>query len=282
MSKKFCVTAAFFVLACFLFRVELNATNRNEIKETGFSKGNFFFYWGYNRAYYSYSNIHFRGTGYDFTLRHVKAKDRPSKIGATPYLKIEQITIPQYNYRLGYHFNPRYSISFGFDHMKYVMNQNQTVEVDGFIKDSKTSYDGVYSHSPLELKKDFLEFEHTDGLNYLNVEITRKDKLITLQKNIQLNTVLGGSVGAMYPRTRTILMQRSLNDQWHFSGVGVTGNVGLNTLFFKRVFLQSTLKLGYINLPSIVVSRNKSEKADQHFSFLQVNVVLGYKFSLKK
>ncbi|MEZ4804086.1 MAG: hypothetical protein R2852_00980 [Bacteroidia bacterium] len=269
-------------MSCFSLSTELIALNKNEIKQTGFNKGSFFFYWGYNRAYYSYSNIHFRGEGYDFTLSHVKAKDRPSKVGATPYLNIEQITIPQYNYRLGYNINSRYSISFGFDHMKYVMNQNQTVNVDGFIKDSKTTYDGVYRHTPLELKKDFLEFEHTDGLNYLNFELTRKDKLLSFHKNIQLNSVLGGSIGGMFPRTRTILMQKNLNDEWHFSGVGVTGNLGLNTMFFKRIFLQSTVKLGYINLPSIVVSSNKNEKADQHFSFLQVNVVLGYQFNLKR
>jgi hypothetical protein len=68
-------------------------------------KGSFYFYWGYNREFYSKSDIRFTGKEYDFTLQNVHANDRQSKLDADPYLHLNQLTIPQYNYRLGYFIN---------------------------------------------------------------------------------------------------------------------------------------------------------------------------------
>lgn len=41
------------------------------------------------------------------------------------YFNSGNITIPQYNFRVGYYFKPNWDISFGIDHMKYVLDQNQ-------------------------------------------------------------------------------------------------------------------------------------------------------------
>ena len=59
----------------------------------GFKKGQFFFYWGYNRGFYSRSDINFKGADYNFTLYDVTAKDRQSKLGADPYLHINHSAI---------------------------------------------------------------------------------------------------------------------------------------------------------------------------------------------
>ncbi|MGB4847592.1 MAG: hypothetical protein WBP41_06710, partial [Saprospiraceae bacterium] len=41
-------------------------------------KGNIFIYWGWNRAWYSSSDMHFKSENFDFTLQDVKAHDKPS------------------------------------------------------------------------------------------------------------------------------------------------------------------------------------------------------------
>lgn len=260
--------------------VSLQAYASSRLINNNFGKGQFFFYWGYNRGFYSASDIHFKGNEYDFTLKAVKANDRQSKLAADPYLRIDQITIPQYDYRLGYCINNRYALSFGFDHMKYVMNQNQTVKMTGFIRDSSSIYQGDFNGQSVVLTGNFLELEHTDGLNYLNAEITRTDPVIRINKHLQLNTITGLGVGFMYPRTRCMLMNRNLNDQWHVSGYGVSANLGVNLGLGKHFYLQSAAKMGWINMPNIVVSGNKADKASQHFSFLQTQILLGYKFRL--
>ena len=132
-------------------------------------KGNFFFFWGWNKEVYTNSDIHFSGNNYDFTLHNVVATDKQSKFDPNIYFGITNITIPQYNYRIGYYINDHYSISAGFDHMKYVMVNDQSSNIDGSIHVG-SQYDGDYHNQDFTIAQNFLRFEHTDGLNYLNAE----------------------------------------------------------------------------------------------------------------
>ena len=61
--------------------------------------GQWFFLWGYNRAAYDESDIHFRGNDYDFILKDVKADDYPSRF-RWKYV-FPDVTIPQTNIRFG-------------------------------------------------------------------------------------------------------------------------------------------------------------------------------------
>lgn len=263
-------------LLCFILSNVLQAQNN----KGSFKKGSFFFYWGYNREHYSKSDITFKGNDFDFKLSDVHASDRQSKFGADPYFKIDQITIPQYNYRVGYFLNHKYNISLGWDHMKYIMNQDQTVKINGYINNTGTIYDKQYNNENIVLSGDFLQFEHTDGLNYINVEFTRNDFLMNLHKNIEVNSYYGLGTGIVYPRTRSSLVNKGINDEWHVSGYGMSAKTGINILFFKHLFLSGEVKGGTLNLPSVLITSNKSEKGKHHFSFLQLAFSLGYRFKL--
>ena len=59
-------------------QINNSANGRSETREIYKRKGNFFFYWGYNRSAYTNSDIHFWGDGYDFTITAVRAKDEPT------------------------------------------------------------------------------------------------------------------------------------------------------------------------------------------------------------
>jgi hypothetical protein len=56
------------------------------------------------------------------------------------------------------------------DHMKYVVEQNQVVQIDGTISKMESPYHGEYQDDDIMIVEDFLQFEHTDGLNYENFE----------------------------------------------------------------------------------------------------------------
>ena len=124
--------------------------NTEDVKkaEKNTNKGKFFFYWGWNRANFSVSDIHFTGDNYDFTLRNVKAKDRQTPFSFNDYLNPVNITIPQNNYRIGYFLKEHYTISLGVDHMKYVMVKDQTVKIDGEL-----NHYGLEVHRFLNLTK---------------------------------------------------------------------------------------------------------------------------------
>ncbi|MGV8994353.1 MAG: hypothetical protein ACOH1O_09655 [Flavobacterium sp.] len=241
-------------------------------KYTAHNKGKFFVNWGGNIADFSKSNINFKGANYDFTLANVVAEDKPKGLHID-YINPLRMTIPQTNFRMGYYFTDKYSISLGVDHMKYVVVQNQTVNITGTI-------DGVYyDNQPKVLTEDFLKFEHTDGLNYVNTELTRLDdisKIFNLNTDhLQVNTVVGAGIGLLYPKTNTTLMGKERYDQFHISGYGASIKAGLNLTFLKHFYVQAELKGGYINMPDIRTTHDKADSASQHFNFLQQNIVLG-------
>ncbi len=135
-------------------------------------KGQITVSWGWNRGAYTRSNTSFKGDDYDFKLYHVKSHDVPTPVTSLyRYLQITKLTLPQTNLRISYFIKDKLAISFGDDHMKYVMTQDQTVPIKGTITQNG-NYKGTYNED-ITLSEDFLTFEHTDGLNYLNFELEK-------------------------------------------------------------------------------------------------------------
>jgi hypothetical protein len=258
--------------------------DQNDLRDIKTNKGKMFFYWGWNRGHFSKSDIHFKGNNYDFTLSDVKATDKPKPFGIY-YFKPDELTIPQTNFRLGYFIKENYTISLGVDHMKYVMSNNQSVKINGNIN-TGGNYDGVYNNDDILLSEEFLLYEHTDGLNYVNLEISRFDNLdnwLKLSvKNIDLNLTEGIGVGILYPKTNTTLMGQERYDEFHLSGFGISAHAGLNITFFKYFFIQSNLKVGYINMKNIRTTSDASDSASQSFTFLENLYVFGVRFNLTK
>lgn len=174
-------------------------------KYTASNKGKFYVYWGGNRGYYTKSDIHFKGADYDFTLQNAKAHDVP-KGWHIDYINPTRMTIPQTNFRFGYYISHKYNISFGVDHMKYVMTQNQVASITGYYP-NEGEFGEQLSNGQVLLTEDFLTFEHTDGLNYVNFEINRVDDISTLfaitnTDKIQINLTEGIGLGGMYHKNK--------------------------------------------------------------------------------
>jgi hypothetical protein len=248
------------------------------------NKGKFFAYWGWNWASYTNSDIRFKGKDYDFSLSDVKARDRQTKFSVDSYFNPGNITIPQNNYRIGYFFKENYTVSIGVDHMKYVMIADQNVSINGEINVGNTKYDGSYSGQDIKLTEDFLKFEHTDGLNYVNIEVKRFDNIdhwfgLDL-KNLQINLTEGIGVGVLYPRTDTTLLEKERHDNFHLSGWGVSVGAGLNITFLKHFYIQTDYKIGYINMPDIKTSLSSADSASQSFYFFENNILIGGRFRL--
>lgn len=247
------------------------------------NKGKFYVYWGWNRGTYSNSDIHFKGENYDFTLSNVTASDRPTKFGLNPYFRIDKITIPQTNYRIGYFFKENYTISIGVDHMKYVMDRNQTVNINGSINTGSV-FDKTYTGESTVLTEDFLTFEHTDGLNYLNIEVKRFDDFSYLfginSRNLQINLTEGFGAGILFPKSNVKLLNKERYDDFNVAGWGASASIGLNITFLKHFFIQSDVKVGYINMANVRTTKFKADSASQSFSFLENTLVFGGKFRL--
>ncbi|MDA9028804.1 hypothetical protein N8008_03300 [Flavobacteriaceae bacterium] len=248
------------------------------------NKGKFYFYWGWNKSQYNYSDITFKGDDYDFTLSNVGAKDRQTQWDSDVYMNPTNMTIPQTVGRIGYYFHDHWNISIGVDHMKYVMVSQQFATIDGYIdlQDPVSEFNGVYDNAPIYIDEDFLEFEHTDGLNYVNMEISRVDNLGDYlkwnSKKIQLNILESFGIGVLYPKTNTTLLSKERYDEYHFSGFGLSLKGGINLTLFDHFFVQAELKTGYLNMPNIRTTPSTADSASQEFFFFQRNISFGYVF----
>ena len=231
-------------------------------------KGELFLIWGYNWSWYSKSNIKFEGDNYNFELKNVKTSDRQTNYTFENYFRPIYITTPQYNVRLGYYVSNHYSVSIGLDHMKYIVIIDQTVQVSGEVQNSGTPYDGVYNYDDIILKEGFLEFEHTDGLNYINAEVRRFDHFYSFHKNIQMNLLFGAGFGVIIPKTNTTLLGNERYDQFNLAGYGLHALFGVGFTFFKHFIVQTELKGGYINMQKISEILLMNQMAPVNLSFL--------------
>src|ERR1044072_3841951 len=123
------------------------------------AKGKFYFAWGYNKNWYSTTDVHVHDASgdFDFTLYNMKAHDH------THFNELFSValSIPQYGYRLGYWMpNEKYGVEIKFDHAKYIVYDDQRVHLKGSIGDNYYDVDTVVDDH-------FMHLEHTDGANYL-------------------------------------------------------------------------------------------------------------------
>ncbi|MBA3663645.1 MAG: hypothetical protein H0W61_05500 [Bacteroidetes bacterium] len=237
--------------------------------------------WGYTRAAYSKSTIHFQDLSnkyheytkqnnyYDFTLYNVKAADQADfdKLG-----DVINITIPQYVFRIGCMLNNKWGIELNYDHTKYVVNDWQRARIKGQISGNYIDGDTILSPD------DFLHFEHTDGANFWMLNAVRKVQLYKRSKNFILSWVLKPGAGIVFPRTDVTLFGEHLNNRWHVAGWIVGVESGLRMEFFKHGFFELVGKGSYADYMQVLVLGKGNGKASHHFFTGQVTATLGMKF----
>lgn len=269
---------------CCLIFITTSSAQENKIlilpEYKKINKGKIYVLFGWNWARYTKSDIHFKGNNHHFTLHNVKAQDRPSPFSAELYLNPKNLSIPQTNIKVGYFFHHNWNVAVGIDHMKYVVEQYQNVKIEGVI-DERSIYDGSYNNDIIYLKKDFLEYEHTDGLNYIYFEINRMDRLLKT-RFFDINLTEGFSTAALIPRSDVVLLKKEERDKYGVAGYGFGLKAAVNLTFFNYFYLQSEAKGGFIHLPNVKTTNNVNDKAQQSFFYFQNNILLGAIFPIIK
>jgi len=248
----------------------VNINNGNTETRTIFKrKGNLYFYWGYPKAYFTQSDIHFHDDYYDFTITNNKT-----------------------------------FITFGQDHMKYSMDKQVTF-ITGHIDQGK--FKGTYNNTMIVVGEDsketvthtntmdslpgefVAEFEHCDGLNDFGFEIGRLEQFWISKNNKHALSVQGTfGMGMMIPDSEVEVLQleeRHNNGKgrksFHLAGYSISASIGAQFDFFNHFFILGKLKTGFINLPDIYTSL-EGGRASQHFNFIEPMLVLGYSGSINK
>lgn len=206
-------------------------------------KGKIYFAFGYNKNWYSPSDVrvHDESGDYDFTLYNLKAHDRPH---FKEILKVAP-SIPQYGYRLGYWMpNGKWGIEIKFDHAKYVQDPDQTLRLKGTIA-------GTYYDKDTLVDEHFLQFEHTDGANFLMLNAMYRHDFF-VRRNMNLSLVGKFGAGIVIPRSDVTLFGQRWNHCFHVAGQIAGAEVGVRAEFFRFFFIETSAKGVYANFNTVL------------------------------
>jgi len=257
---------------------------------SAFASKKFFVSWSYNRSWHTKSDIKFQTKDGTFHIKNAIGKDRQTKFSFKKYFSLSEITIPQYNLKLGYQLRPNLAIVLGTDHMKWIFDNNKNYEITGdytgstYDPNSKASL--TWSTIKSSGNSSWLEYEHSDGYNYvyLGAELSQNLKGYFNNK-VALQIREGAGAGPLVTKTKTLVYRDSqvkeiLDNPFKVTGAGVHLSLAPRITFFDRIYLEFELKTTLVKVMSAPFLGDDTEKVSHSpILSLQAKYGLGYAFS---
>jgi hypothetical protein len=153
------------------------------------------------------------------------------------------------------------------------------------VIDSSVSkvFAGAYVDHDQILTKDFLRFEHTNGLNLFTVDIEYLLPIYHSKKDwvhIGWNFGLGGVF--VITKTEIHVIGFGLDNDFHTAGFSLPVKTGPRIDIWKYFFVAFELKAGYAHLPWVLIRNNAVDLADHNFSYLEYYGVVGVSYGFGK
>ena len=282
MDKNNCEMKTLIFISFLIFLPFLGASQKTS--KDSQAKRAMFVYWGYNRSFYTDSKISFFGPGYGFSLAGVQATDRPSPDFIT-YVDPSTLTVPQFNARIGFNFKKKWALSFGYDHMKYVIVHGPTYLLSGRINpliDPISNWSGDYNAEPVTTDESILHYENTNGMNYIRAEISHIDKLVRASNAFAIYSVSGLGAGLVLNYNDFTFAGEKSMTTLSMSGVGASAHLGIRFEFFRHFFLQANNSVGFLYQHRVKTRGNDPYAyARQSLGYFQSDLVLGGIFYLR-
>tara|TARA_R110001592_G_scaffold325782_4_gene606132 strand:- start:15463 stop:16293 length:831 start_codon:yes stop_codon:yes gene_type:complete len=275
MKLKLVIAVLVFLTTPFFMNAQETEKKDKKIKAV-------YFHWGYNRSAYTKADIKIKGDNEDIIIRDAYAKDSPSPFDASVYLNPLKFTIPQFDFRVGAELQNGYYVSFGWDHMKYVL-QPGNYFVEGEITEPTATPKYIRSYNDtIFIDDNFLHLEHTDGLNYIHFSI---DKVIYKKafwkERLIFELPIEYGFGISTPWTDSEFVGRFYRNP-SIRLAGVATNIGIKPrlyLYKELLFFQTNLRAGYVNMWNVKI--HDEVRAKQNFGYVERAFVFGMKFNLK-
>ncbi len=226
---------------------------------TGKKKRTLYVQWGYNRDWYSESTIHFKNTttdNYDFVFRNAKAHDSPSM---ERYWQLDRLTIPQYDFTFGLLLNDKHDLGLeiSWDHLKYVVTDDQVIHVTGNIR-------GKYIDKDTLVTPDFVHLQHTNGNNYLLFNLVKRQKIVH-SKYVNVSAIGKIGAGPLISYTISTVLGNHDSGHFHYHGWVAATSLGVRVDLFKYFFIQTDMQGAYADYTNTELGADHQGLATHHF-----------------
>lgn len=235
-------------------------------------KGEFYFSWGYNTEWYTKSSIRVMqpSLGNDYKFKSITGHDHR---GWDEGLFKIALTIPQYNYRLGYIFDRKRGLGFeiNFDHTKFIVG-DQDAKVKGTM--GNRSIDTTVRFDQANGFRYYLN----NGANFLLFNLTKRWHIYATENgNFKLDGFGKAGVGPLVPHVENTFFGKDNDPHFQIGGwnVGVEG--ALRATFLKHAYLEYANKLDYASYSGLRIYEGK---ARQSFGTYEMILSLGVTFPM--
>lgn len=212
--------------------------------------------WGYNGEFYTHSTIHVSqpALGNDYNFVHVKAHDHP---GWNAGLLGEALSIPQYNYRLGFLLDEEkgWGFEINFDHTKYIF-ANQDAHIKGIMNnhpvDTTVTFDQAHG----------FYYYLNNGANFLLFNVTKRWHLVkTRDEKVKVDFFGKFGIGPVIPHTQNMLFGQKNDQGFQFGGwnTGLEGSV--RATFWRYLYFEASNKIDYARYSGLNVYMGKAHQA---------------------
>ncbi len=245
-------------------------------------KHEFYFSWGYNAEWYTHSNIHISqpSLGNDYTFEGVHGHDH---LGWDEGIFHLALTIPQYNYRIGYILNKKRNIGIeiNFDHTKYIFADNQIVQINGTMNGKPFNGTALFKQNNTPGADSNSYYYLNNGANFLLINLVKRWHLMANKKgSLRVDGLVKGGIGPVIPHVQDKFFDQPPNDQ-HFQvgGMNIGFEGALRATFFNTVFLEYTNKLDYARYWGLRIYQGTAAQA---FGTYEMILNLGLTFPVGK
>ena len=231
--------------------------------------GSIYFSWGYNTEWYTRSTLHVKQSSLqnDYELESVKAHDHR---GWDEGLLQKALTIPQYNYRLGYFFNEKQDLGFeiNFDHTKYIITDNQDMTLKGKLNGADVKETIHFSEG------NGFSYFLNNGANFLLFNLVKRFELYnTRSKLLRVDLLTKAGVGPVIPHVQNVLFGEANHQGFQFGGWNTGLETTLRVSFLKYGFWEISQKVDYARYSNLRVYEGR---ANQAFGCYELIMNLGF------
>lgn len=212
--------------------------------------------WGYNGEFYTHSTIHVSQPllGNDYNFVHVKAHDHP---GWNAGLLQEALSIPQYNYRLGFLLDEEkgWGFEINFDHTKYIF-ADQNAHIKGTMNhrqvDTTVTFDQAHG----------FYYYLNNGANFLLFNVTKKWHILkTRDEKVKLDFLGKFGIGPVIPHTQNELFGQKNDQGFQFGGWNTGLEGSLRGTFWRYAYFEVSNKLDYARYSGLNLYEGKAHQA---------------------
>jgi hypothetical protein len=230
--------------------------------------GSVYFSWGYNTAWYTKSTVGIKQASLGNDYEMVKVNGHDNK-GWNYRLLKQELTIPQYNYRLGYYFNSKQdlAIEINFDHVKYIIEDNQQVRLNGKLNNLPVDQNITFS------RQNGFFYYLNNGANFLLFNLVKRKNLYsTNDRKLYVDFTGKAGIGPVIPHVENSLFGKKNDKGFQIGGWNAGVETALRVTFMRYAYLEFAQKVDYARYSNLKVYEGR---ARQSFGTYELVLSLG-------